>query len=119
MEVAESIDTGMETGGSLEAFVTAIGAHPTAELADRNPALVARAKDVTRRGVPGWVFPFALSPLLFALGAMLLGGVVTGYRFLPTPDQPTPPCVTLIPMYRPHSCNPVSNPSSNSSALRP
>ena len=91
VEVAECIDTGMETGGSLEAFVTAIGAHPTAELADRNPALVARAKDVTRKGVPGWVFPFALSPLLFALGAMLLGGVVTGYRFLPTPDQPTPP----------------------------
>ena len=91
VEVAERIDAGMATGGSLEAFVTAIGSNPTTELAERNPALVARASEVTGKGIPGWIFPFALSPLLFAAGAVLLGGVVTGYRFLPTPDQPTPP----------------------------
>lgn len=91
VEVAERIDAGMATGGSLEAFVTAIGSNPTTELAERNPALVARASEVTGKGIPGWIFPFALSPLLFAAGAALLGGVVTGYRFLPTPDQPTPP----------------------------
>ena len=90
-EVAEQIDSGLKTGGSLEAFVTAVSAGQTTDLAQRNPALLSRAKAVTAKGVPGWIFPFALSPLLFAAGVLLLGGVLTGYRYLPTPDQPTPP----------------------------
>jgi hypothetical protein len=90
-EIAERIDSGMETGGSLEAFVTAVATGPTEALARRNPVLIDRARAVVRRGVPGWIFPFALSPLLFAVGILLLGGVLTGYRYLPTPEQPTPP----------------------------
>ncbi|RPH14649.1 MAG: hypothetical protein CBC49_006270 [Alphaproteobacteria bacterium TMED89] len=90
-DVAERIDTKMRTGGSLEAFVSAVATGPASALQARNPALTARAKAVTARGIPGWIFPFALSPLLFAGGVLLLGGVLTGYRYLPTPDQPTPP----------------------------
>ncbi|MGB1161601.1 MAG: hypothetical protein ACPG40_10340 [Alphaproteobacteria bacterium] len=90
-EIAERIDTGLATGGSLEAFVTAVSSAPTTEISSRNPALVTRARQVTNNGVPGWIFPFALSPLLFALGIIVLGGVLTGYRYLPIPEQPTPP----------------------------
>ena len=90
-EVAERIDAGLETGGSLEAFITAVAAGPSSALTQRNPALVARARHLTDRGVPGRIYPFALSPLLFALGLVLLSGVLTGYRYLPTPEQPTPP----------------------------
>ena len=90
-EVAERIDNGMDTGGSLEAYVTAVAAGPSDALASRNPALVSRAREVTKYGVPGWIFPFALSPLLFAVGLILLSGVLTGFRYLPTPEQPTPP----------------------------
>ena len=90
-EVAERIDAGLATGGSLEAFVTAVSSAPTAEINNRNPALVSRARAVTQNGVPGWIFPFALSPFLFAMGIVILGGVLTGYRFLPLPEQPTPP----------------------------
>ncbi len=98
-EVAQQVDTRMATGGSLEAYVTALGAEGVqagasggaAAVAARNPALVRRAEAVTEGGLPGWVFPFALSPILFAAGLILLSSVLTGYRFLPTPEQPTPP----------------------------
>lgn len=105
-EVAQQVDARMKTGGSLEAYVTALvtvgtigssarvgaGASGTAgTLAERNPALVERAEGVTNASLPGWVFPFALSPALFAAALILLSSVLTGYRFLPTPDQPTPP----------------------------
>jgi tetratricopeptide (TPR) repeat protein len=96
-EVAQQVDTRMATGGSLEAYVTALGAEGVeagagaGSVAARNPALVRRAEAVTEGGLPGWVFPFALSPILFAAGLILLSSVLTGYRFLPTPEQPTPP----------------------------
>ena len=96
-EVAQQVDTRMATGGSLEAYVTALGAEGVqagagaGAVAARNPALVRRAEAVTEGGLPGWVFPFALSPILFAAGLILLSSVLTGYRFLPTPEQPTPP----------------------------
>ncbi|MGB0745721.1 MAG: tetratricopeptide repeat protein [Alphaproteobacteria bacterium] len=98
-EVAQQADARMATGGSLEAYVTALGAEGVqagasagaGAVAARNPALVRRAEAVTEGGLPGWVFPFALSPILFAAGLILLSSVLTGYRFLPTPEQPTPP----------------------------
>ena len=98
-EVAQQVDTRMATGGSLEAYVTALGAEGVqagasagaGAVAARNPALVRRAEAITEGGLPGWVFPFALSPILFAAGLILLSSVLTGYRFLPTPKQPTPP----------------------------
>ena len=78
-EVAQQVDTRMATGGSLEAYVTALGAEGVqagasggaAAVAARNPALVRRAEAVTEGGLPGWVFPFALSPILFAAGLIL------------------------------------------------
>ena len=98
-EVAQQVDARMATGGSLEAYVTALGAEGVqagasagvGAVAARNPALVHRAEAVTEFGLPGFIFPFARSPILFAAGLVLLSSVLTGYRFLPTPEQPTPP----------------------------